>query len=43
LENVGLIKSQKSQVKLIMGKVACDLKINVAVDLYSEKAKVFSA
>lgn len=43
LENAGLIKSQKSKVKLIMGKTVSDLKIKVAVDLYSEKAKVFSA
>jgi large subunit ribosomal protein L15 len=43
LENAGLIKNQKSKVKLIMGKTASDLKIKVAVDLYSEKAKVFSA
>jgi len=43
LENVGLIKNQKSQVKLVMGKTASDIKIKVAVDLYSEKAKVYSA
>lgn len=43
LENAGLIKNQKSKVKLIMGKTTSDLKIKVAVDLYSEKAKVFSA
>lgn len=43
LENVGLIKSQKSQVKLIMGKTVSDLKVTVAVDLYSERAKVYSA
>lgn len=43
LENAGLIKNQKSQVKLIMGKTASDIKIKVAVDLYSEKAKVYSA
>ncbi len=43
LENVGLVKSSKSQVKLVMGKKSLDLKIKVSVDLYSEKAKVYSA
>jgi large subunit ribosomal protein L15 len=43
LEKVGLIANVKSKVKLIMGKTVSDLKIKVAVDLYSEKAKVFSA
>lgn len=43
LENVGLIKCQKSKVKLIMGKAEVSAKLKVAVDTYSEKAKVFSA
>lgn len=43
LEKVGLIKSQKSTVKLLMAKKPLDAKIKVAVDLYSEKAKAFSA
>jgi len=44
LEQVGLIKSKYSKVKLIMGKdkeVAATVK--VAVDAYSEKAKAFSS
>ncbi len=43
LAKAGLIASVKSKVKLIMGKTVSDLKIKVSVDLYSEKAKVFSA
>jgi len=42
LESVGLIKSQKSTVKLVMGKTEVSLKLKVAVDSYSEKAKAFS-
>ncbi len=43
LENAGLIKSQKSKVKLIMGRKEVAAKLKVAVDAYSEKAKAFSA
>ncbi len=43
LEKVGLIKSQKSTVKLIMSKVEVAARFKVAVDAYSEKAKAFSA
>lgn len=43
LETVGLIKSQKSKVKLIMGKAEVTAKVKVAVDTYSGKAKAFSA
>lgn len=43
LEKAGLIKNQKSKVKLVMGKKAVDAKLKVAVDAYSEKAKAFSA
>ena len=44
LETVGLIKSKKSKVKLIMGKDA-ELKatVKIAVDSYSAKAKAFSS
>lgn len=43
LETAGLIKSQKSKVKLIMGKKEVSSAVKVAVDVYSEKAKAFSA
>jgi large subunit ribosomal protein L15 len=43
LEKAGLIKSQKSKVKLVMGRKAVEAKIKIAVDVYSEQAKVFSA
>jgi large subunit ribosomal protein L15 len=44
LEQVGLIKCKKAKVKLIMGKEKeVSAKFKVAVDVYSEKAKVFSA
>jgi large subunit ribosomal protein L15 len=44
LEEVGLIKCQKAKVKLIMGKDnSVSAKLKVAVDVYSEKAKAFSA
>ena len=43
LEKVGLIKSQKAKVKLIMSKKEVSAKFKVAVDAYSEKAKAFSA
>ena len=43
LETAGLIKSQKSKVKLIMGKKEVTAKLKVAVDVYSAKANAFSA
>lgn len=43
LEQVGLIRCQKSKVKLIMGKAEVSAKLKVAVDAYSEKAKAFSS
>ena len=43
LEEAGLIKSQKSTVKLIMSKTPVSSVVKVAVDAYSEKAKAFSA
>lgn len=43
LEEVGLIKSQKSTVKLIMSKTPVSSAVKIAVDTYSEKAKAFSA
>lgn len=43
LEKAGLIKDQKSTVKLIMGKSEVSTKIKILVDAYSEKAKAFSA
>lgn len=43
LEKVGLIKSQKSKVKLIMSKKEISAKFKVLVDAYSKKAKAFSA
>jgi len=42
LENLGLIKSQKSTVKLIMGKSKIDLNFKVLVDKYSKNAQRFS-
>lgn len=43
LEKLGLIKDQKSKVKLIMGKdSAIKVDFKVCVDSYSEKAKAFS-
>jgi large subunit ribosomal protein L15 len=43
LEEAGLIKSQKSTVKLIMSKTPVSSVVKVTVDAYSEKAKAFSA
>jgi large subunit ribosomal protein L15 len=43
LESVGLIKSQKSTVKLIMGRVEVSQKIKVIVDVYSKKAQIFNS
>lgn len=43
LEEAGLIKSQKSTVKLIMSKTPVSSAVKIAVDAYSEKAKAFSA
>lgn len=43
LESVGLIKSQKSTVKLIMGRVEVSQKIKVVVDVYSKKAQIFNS
>ena len=43
LQELGLIKNAKSQVKLIMGsKDLSSLKVKVAVDKYSAKAKAFA-
>lgn len=42
LEEVGLIKSKKSKVKLIMSKAVVSDKLKIVVDAYSEKAKAFS-
>lgn len=43
LEKLGLIKDQKSKVKLIMGKdTAVKASFKVSVDSYSEKAKAFA-
>lgn len=42
LENLGLIRSQKSTVKLIMGKSKIDLNFKVLVDKYSKNAQRFS-
>ena len=43
LQELGLIKDAKSQVKLIMSfKDAAAPKIKITVDKYSEKAKVFA-
>lgn len=42
LYNKGIIKSEKSQVKLIMGRHKSDSRIKVSVDKYSKKAKDFS-
>jgi large subunit ribosomal protein L15 len=42
LEQVGLIKSNKSTVKLIMSKKEVSAKFKVVVDAYSEKAKAFA-
>ncbi len=43
LETAGLIKNQKSKVKLIMGKKEVTANLKVAVDAYSKKAQAFSA
>lgn len=43
LQKVGLISDVKSKVKLIMGRFTVNSKVKVAVDLYSENAKVFSS
>lgn len=44
LETVGLIKSSKSKVKLIMSTdTSIATKVKIDVDAYSEKAKSFSA
>lgn len=44
LELVGLIRNKKSTVKLIMSKDnSVASKVKIAVDVYSEKAKAFSA
>jgi large subunit ribosomal protein L15 len=42
LENVGLIKSKDSQVKLIMARDQIDFKAKIIVDLYSKNAKIFA-
>lgn len=42
LKDIGLIRSEKSIVKLIMGKKEFDAKIKVLVDRYSKKAIKFS-
>lgn len=42
LENIGLIKSKTSIVKLLLGKSKQILEFKVVVDLYSEKAKKFA-
>ncbi len=43
LEKAGLIRCKNSKVKLIMSKKEVLVNFKVAVDTYSEKAKVFSA
>jgi len=44
LADVGLIKNKVCKTKLIMGKDnAVSAKLKIAVDTYSEKAKVFSS
>lgn len=42
LESIGLIKTKKSVVKLIMGKTKIDSNFKVLVDKYSKNAKRFS-
>ncbi|OFW81110.1 MAG: 50S ribosomal protein L15 [Alphaproteobacteria bacterium RIFCSPLOWO2_01_FULL_40_26] len=42
LQTAGLIKNQKSKVKLIMGKKEVSAKLKIVVDAYSKKAKAFS-
>lgn len=44
LQEVGLVKDEKSKIKLIMGKDnSVSSTIKIAVDAYSQKAKVFSS
>jgi ribosomal protein L15 len=43
LKEVGLVRSENSKIKLIMGKDSTvSSTVKIAVDTYSQKAKIFS-